>query len=195
MNSDLRAQIRNRMQLKETDELREIWQTNDHLEWSDNAFEVVEEILKERGVDLPEQNEPLYEHREDAKQKEDYGFSDEELKIIDDENPPAFYDPFEALLTTKWIDWMAKAMIVFTVVYNAINFRTPLEIIRSYFFAWGNPNSPLVYILTALFLALNAAINIIVIYFPLKALAHILRILMEMEFRSRKGTQSNPVVE
>ena len=30
-------------------------------------------------------------------QDEEYEFSEMELKIIDDENPPEFYDPFEVL--------------------------------------------------------------------------------------------------
>jgi hypothetical protein len=59
-----------------------------------------------------------------------------------------------------------------------------MGIVQPYFIR--NPNSILVYAFTVLVLILNAAIGIIVIYFPLKALAHILRILMEMEFRSRK---------
>lgn len=183
--SSLREQIRDRMNLKETEELLEIWQNNDRAEWSDEAFEVIQEILKERGVDIPEQNKPIYEHEEEE-QQEDYHFSDEELKIIDDENPPDFYDPFDVLLTTKRIDWMANAMVLFTILYNIVNFPTSMRIVQSYFIR--NPNSVLVYIFTTLVIALNAAIGIIVVYFPLKALAHILRILMEMEFRSRKRT-------
>jgi len=192
MNNDIRTQIRSRMTLKETDELLEIWQNNDRAEWSDDAFEAIKEILKERSVDIPEQNAPIYEHKEEKEQK-DYDFSNEELRIVDNENPPDFYDPFDVLLTTKRIDWMAKVMIVFTILYNIINFRTSLEMVRPYFF--GNQNSALVYVFTALIIALNAALGIIVIYFPLKALAHILRILMEMEFRSRKGIEPNPLVE
>ena len=184
MNSNLRTQIRNRMVLKETEELIEIWQTNDRSEWSDDAFEVIKGILDERGVEIPEQNEPVYEHKEEKNEK-NYDFSDEELRIIDDENPPAFYDPFDVLFVTKRIDWIAKWMIVFTVLYNIINFQRTMGIVQPYFIR--NPDSILVYAFTVLVLILNAAIGIIVIYFPLKALSHILRILMEMEFRSRKA--------
>jgi hypothetical protein len=41
---------------------------------------------------------------------------------------------------------------------------------------------------------LTLGIRVALIYFSLKALTHILRILMEMEFRSRKGIKSNSVV-
>jgi hypothetical protein len=171
------------MALKETTELLEIWQNNNRFEWSDEAFEVIKEILEERGVEVPDQNKPVYEQQEE-KNEDDYDFSDEELRIIDDENPPAFYDPLEVLFVTKRIDWIAKWMIVFTILYNIINFQRMMGIVQPYFIR--NPNSILVYAFTVLVLILNAAIGIIVIYFPLKALAHILRILMEMEFRSRK---------
>ena len=117
--------------------------------------------------------------------EEDYKFSEEELRIIEDENPPAFYDPFEALLTSKRIDWMAKVMIVFTIAYNIINFPRLMGIVQSYFIR--NPNLILIYIFTILLVTINTGIGIVVIYFPLRALSRILRILMEMEFRSRKA--------
>lgn len=184
MKSNLRTQIRSRMILKETEELIEIWQTNDRFEWSDNAFEVIKEILGERNVEIPEQNDPVYEHTEEKDEK-DYDFSDEELRIIDDENPPAFYDPFDVLLITRHIDWIARWMIVFTILYNILNFQRTTGMIQPYFFK--NPDSALVYVFSVLLLALNTVIGIVLIYFPLKISSHILRILMEMEFRSRKA--------
>jgi hypothetical protein len=54
-NNDLRNQIYNSMNLKETDELIEIWQRHNSNEWSDFAFEVVEEILRDRLGELPPQ--------------------------------------------------------------------------------------------------------------------------------------------
>jgi hypothetical protein len=55
MSSDLHAQIRSRIVLKETDELLEIWQSNNRFEWSDEAFDIIHEILEERDVEIPEQ--------------------------------------------------------------------------------------------------------------------------------------------
>lgn len=184
MSAELRAQISMMMSLKETDELLEIWQANDRVEWSDTAFEVIQEVLKERGVNIPEQHEPIYEHAEEKSQKKFFDFTEKELKIIDDEYPPDFYSPYEVFLTANRIDWMAKAMVVFIVVYNIFHFQGPLQIVRSYFLS--NPNSVLIYALTTLFIAVSIVIGTVGIYFPLKALAYILRILMEMEHASRK---------
>lgn len=54
------------MKLKETDELISIWQKNNRAEWSDAAFEVVKELLIERGQVLPEQNEPNFVSEEES---------------------------------------------------------------------------------------------------------------------------------
>ena len=182
MNNNLRTEIRSRMTPKDTDELLEIWRTNNRFDWSDDAFDVIEQILKERGVEIPEQNKPISEPKEE--ENNGYDFSDGELRIIDDENPPIFYDPPDVLLATKRIDWIAKWMIAFTIGYNILNFQRSMGIVQPYFIK--NPNSVLIYIFTLLLLSLNAVMGIVVIYFPLKALAHILRILMEMEFQSQK---------
>ncbi len=47
-DNSLKKQIRERMLLKETEELLEIWNKDDHGEWSEEAFQVVNEILRER---------------------------------------------------------------------------------------------------------------------------------------------------
>lgn len=193
MSNGLLKQIYDRMNLKETEELLEIWQSNDRFEWSDEAFDAINEVLIERGVKIPEQGEPVYEHIEEDTDDKDYKFSKEELKIIDDENPPTFYDPYEVLLLTKRLDWMVKAMIVFAAVYNILNFPTSKGVAQG--FLIRDPNSIFVYVIATLITILNIGISIIVVYVPLKALSRILRILMEMEFRSRKEIKSNPVVE
>ena len=186
MSNSLREQITSRMNLKETDELLDIWQSNDRFEWSDEAFDVISEILKNRGVDIPPQGEPVYEQVDVEADKDDYGFSEEELRILDDENPPAFYDPLEVLWLTRRLDWMVKATIYFSVAYSLLNFSTSKNIAQSYFLM--NPNSAFVYLIAALIVVLNAVITIVITYVPLKALVRILRILMEMEFRSREST-------
>jgi hypothetical protein len=149
--------------------------------------------LGQRGVEIPEQDEPVHEPVEKEIDQEEYDFSEEELKIIDDENPPAFYDPFEVLLLTKRLDWVMKIMIVFIVVYNIFNYPSIRGITMGFFPA--NPNIMIVYVISAILALANAVLNIIFMYIPLKVLVRILRILMEMEFRSRKGIKSNLVVE
>ncbi len=184
MNDSLREQIYSRMSLKETDELLEIWQVNDRAEWSDTAFQVIEEILKHRGIEIPQQGQPTFEHNEEDS-SEKFDFSEIELKVIDDENPPAFYEPLDVIKTVKQIGLAANVMIGLIIIYNLANFSTPFNIARSYFY--DNPNSLLIYLVTAGIVIINAAIGALIAYFPLIALSRILMILMEMEFNSRKA--------
>jgi hypothetical protein len=137
--------------------------------------------LKARGVEIPQQDQAIYEHDE----TKDYDFSDEELKIINDENPPDFYDPFEVLRVSKWIGLAIKLLIGLIIVQNLLNISTPLRIAQSYFA--GSKYFLGAYPVALLLVAVNIAIGILLTYMPLKFLSHILRILMEMEFRSRKA--------
>jgi hypothetical protein len=59
----LYAQIYNKLQEKETEELLEIWQQNNRDEWSDNAFTAIHEILLERLGSEPPQQEALPEDK------------------------------------------------------------------------------------------------------------------------------------
>ena len=61
MSDDLRKQIYLNFRRRETEELLEIWRTNDRYEWSEMTFDVIREILQERQVELPPQGEPVYE--------------------------------------------------------------------------------------------------------------------------------------
>lgn len=61
MSDDLRRQIYLNFSQRETEELLEIWRTNDHHEWSDMTFDVVREILQERHIEPPPQGQPVYE--------------------------------------------------------------------------------------------------------------------------------------
>jgi len=56
MTDQLREQIRHNLNQKETDELVRMWQKNDRNEWSDMAFEVIHDILKDRHAEIPPQN-------------------------------------------------------------------------------------------------------------------------------------------
>lgn len=181
MNNEFRQQIYNELNLRETDDLLDIWQENNRFEWSDDAFEVINEILKARGVEIPEQDEAKYEQNE----TKDYKFSDEELKIIHDENPPDFYDPFEVLRVCKWIVLAIKLMIGLIIIQNLLNISTSWHIAQSYFV--GSKYFLGAYPVTLLIVAANIAIGILLTYMPLKFLSQTLRILMEMEFRSRKA--------
>jgi hypothetical protein len=62
MTDDLRNQVFNNLNLLETDDLIDIWKKNDRVEWSEIAFDVVCEILQNRLVEIPKQNEPILEY-------------------------------------------------------------------------------------------------------------------------------------
>jgi len=186
MNDKLHKQIYSSLNLKETDDLLEIWQTNDRAEWSDDAFQVIEEILRNRGEEIPEQNKPVYEHTEEVGNDENLGFSDLELKIIDDENPPDFYDPFDVLKAGKNLDYAAKAVVIVSLLSLIPEFLQLRESVSVLF----NSTPFLAYfpiIISFILVILGVVLQIILTYYPLKAVAHILRILMEMEFNSRKA--------
>lgn len=59
MGRAFREQLYSRLNQKSTDQLIEVWQTNNRLEWSNTAFDVIQEILLERLAELPSQNEPI----------------------------------------------------------------------------------------------------------------------------------------
>jgi hypothetical protein len=56
----LRAMIYSNLQLKDTEELLEIWTQNDREAWTDEAFDVIRELLAERLGELPKQNQVVY---------------------------------------------------------------------------------------------------------------------------------------
>jgi hypothetical protein len=179
MVSDFHSRLSENINLKKTNELLDIWKKNDRVEWSDDAFIVIEEILRERIDELPSQNEPIYVYQQEKSVKAVPGFE----YLLDDTNPPEFYQPYEVLRLYGWINKGAKAYIVILAISSLIaipgahqffnNLKMiPIHGIWSWFLA----------IVTAL---MGVTLQCVLTYFPLKALASILKILMEMEFRSR----------
>jgi hypothetical protein len=188
-NEELRRQIYSNLNLKETDDLLDIWQANNRYEWSDEAFEIIRAILQERGTEIPEQGEPVYERNELEQNSpeetfEDDGLDEWEAKALDDESQPEFYDTLEVITLKDNINKTVKAVIAVYALENLLMFNWYRSLVGSYFH--DAAYIPLIYLISAVLVILGAAISIAIVYFPLKALAHILRILMEMEFRSRK---------
>lgn len=187
-NENLRQQIYGNLSTRETEELLDIWLTNNRGEWSDEAFEVIERLLKERGAELPQQGEPVYEVEEETTKgtSDENGLEEWEAKILDDENQPEFYDTVEVITLKNYIEKAATAVIAVYALQSISTFPWVSQLVSS-FFRDRQPFMPLVYLIAFVYVILGAAVSIAIVYFPLKALAHILRILMEMEFKSRKG--------
>ena len=184
MNSELHEQIYRNMNLKETDELLNIWQTNNRAEWTDEAMQIVKDILLERGMEIPDQGEPVYEI--EGEEEIDDGLDESEARLLEDENQPEFYDTLEVIDLKDKINKTAKIVIVVYVLESIIYFRSYLSLVGSYFMNYDG-FTPLIYFIAFVISLLTTAISIAIIYFPLKSLSNILRILMEMEYRSRKA--------
>ncbi len=69
--NDLQNQIFEAMKLKETEELLDIWKTNDRDAWTNDAFLIIEKILKERLGTVPPQEEEAEEEDEVGEEEED----------------------------------------------------------------------------------------------------------------------------
>jgi len=57
-NQKIISDIKKGLQEKATDELLLVWKENKRTRWSDDAFEAIRQILKERSVEPPEQDVP-----------------------------------------------------------------------------------------------------------------------------------------
>lgn len=175
MANDLRWHIFQSMDGKPTEELLEIWQVNDRSTWSDQAFEVVAEILRQRLGELPAQNEMVTT----APYPVNQGSDDLEPSAKE----PEFYRPKEVLWLQKQLKWVAIVSVVATLATEARSILVFLRVISSQ----NQESSPelivntLILMAVAVFTLVSAAVS----YIALRWLASILGILMEMEHNSR----------
>jgi len=183
MSNELRQQIHNELNLRETEDLLEIWRTNDHEEWSDTAFEVIKEILSERLGEVPSQELPSQE-QEGEERFEDDGLAEWEAKLLDDENQPELYDTQEFLRIKDNIDKVAFAAIIVYILLGLLNFSFIRMLFQGIVLSPSEIAESVPDILSTI---ISVSFRIAITYTPLKALTQILRILMEMEFRSRKA--------
>jgi len=185
MSDNLRKQVYESLNRKETDELIKIWIINNHVEWSETAFDVTKEILEQRLGDLPIQNEPIFEHVEQEIDDNDGGASFD--KFIDPHNAPAFYKPKEIIRINTWLNRVSVAAVAITIIVGIPELFRLQRIVLSYSYSMGNnPQWNFVSWLIALIIGgFATALQCFIVYYSLKALASILKILMEMEFNSR----------
>ena len=196
MARDLHTQIYNSFNREETETLIEIWETNNRSEWSDLAFEVLERVLLERLLELPPQKET--EHEQENKKieknlfdkvKEWFAEDDEKNEYPHDwgdENVPAFYDPQEVLKIYQWLNKLAKTMVPISILLGLITFPQTLDIAQSYFINSYRDMTIIIWLFALITMAVGVALQMAVTYYPLKALAYILKILMQFEHNSRK---------
>lgn len=186
MSGDLRDQIYDQMNLRETDELLDIWVTNDRLEWADTAFETIRAILIKRGVELPGQNDPIYEREEEIEDEADSrdGLEDWEVKVLDNDDQPDFYDTIEVLNLRRMLNRTATAAIVVYAILALFNGPLASILMIGAIPSFQQITGALALILLYL---LGYGLQILITFYGLRALGSILRILMEMEFNSRRS--------
>lgn len=66
MEDQFREQLYNNLNLRETNELIEIWRVHDSIEWTELAFDVIQQILINRLGELPAQNLPSDENNQEV---------------------------------------------------------------------------------------------------------------------------------
>jgi hypothetical protein len=166
MKSDFGKHVYNSLNLKETPDLLSIWYEHDQEEWSEEAFQAIEQILINRLGEIP------------PKPELEKANSDDSSRIVED---PEFYKPKKVFALSKLINRVAVASIY-------VNILLPITlIIAVYHFGKVSLNQiPAEYVFLLVIVAvIILPVQIVTTYFGLKALASILSILMEMEFNSR----------
>lgn len=185
MSEELHEQIRSNFRQKDIYELLDIWRSNNRTMWSDTAFEVLHEVLKERIREIPPQNDPILANEDLIEEVygENDGIEEWELKLIESEDQPELYDPLQTIVFRRNVDRLIIVVVIVYVLLAILNFQP----VRMYFQGVSlSINDVEITASNVMTTTLSTAIQIAFVYFPLKALSHILRILMEMEFNSRK---------
>jgi hypothetical protein len=173
MSNSLRHQVYNNLNQKPTDELLAIWVRNNRDEWSEMTFELIEIILKERGEEIPPQNQenPRDAHEQITGERDD-----------DENGSPVFYNPQKALRIIDWLEWAAIASLIFISIQGIIQ---SWPVVSSWFSMPHIANANLIGVGIGLLILIVTIFSAILSYLTLRAVAYILKILMEFEFNSR----------
>jgi len=166
-NETLRNTVYNNLSAKETDELLEIWVSNQRYEWSDIAFDAIQKILGERGVTLPNQEEAKTKPPIEAEQIDQLVSDSDESE----ENKPVFYSPQSLLFYANAASKAAWIILGVNAIFTLWKYFGYLISFRE------NPLAPISIVLT-----LTAHV---IEFFMLQGVSLGLRVLMEFEFNSR----------
>ena len=185
MTDDVRRQVRQNLELRETDELLEIWRRNDRASWTDLAFEEIRQILVMRLGEIPPQPEPT-EAPVPASRADADDLLGWEARAVDADDQPEFYDVLEVIQINRRIHTLIIAVIIVNVMVGVLSFPQMDTTVAGYF--QPGTQVPLVaHIVAVIVTMLVTIVYVLIVRAGLTALATILRILMEMEFNSRKA--------
>jgi hypothetical protein len=158
---DKRDVIFNIQNLKETEELIEIWQKSDREEWSEEALGVIREILLDRLGYLPKVLTP-----------------EEQI----DEYSPEFYSPKEVNKLTKWLRYFPALFLCVIIVRQILTFGE----LRSYVSSVMYSFPIMVSFVSVIFFIINIIISFVLYCVPMIILRVILQNLLQMEQNSRR---------
>ena len=184
MSDRFRRQLYRQLNQRDTEELLAIWQENNRGDWSDAAFEVMQEILQERLGEVPPQNAPTFERTEPDEPDEPEPL-DLVFQQVESEEEPVFYRPKEALWIVKWLKRLSVWAVVATIVVGISMLSSTYAVVAGFFEPDKEPEA-FVWFLTFLVVVFGVALQSAIYYFGFRWLAFALEMLMEMEFRSRK---------
>ena len=128
-------------------------------------------------------DKPILESRWNPQEND--GLEEWEADVLDNADQPELYDTLDIVMLRQAINKVAVASIIIYILLGLLN----LPFIRMLFQGVVlSPSEIAQSMPDILFTILSVGFRIVITYFPLKALGQILRILMEMEFNSRKVT-------
>ena len=166
MSEAMREVIYNNLKLRETEDLLEIWTKKEQGEWTDLAIEVVGELLQERLGYLPPAG----------------GGSTSEPENV---SLPVFYERSQVLWLEKRLYQVAVGSIVLSFVSGLLGLPKTQQIILS-FFAMNEEMRAVSWIIAFVLYIVISSMWAAMMYFFVRAVGNILRILMEMERNSRR---------
>jgi hypothetical protein len=176
MGDLLYNQIYNNLNQKSDDELLEIWQKNNRYEWTDTTFEAIQQILTERGEEVPPQGPAILE----PERNDEADFIEDDLSEEDEESQTEFYKPVDVLLLIDWLGWAGKTAILIGVLNSlAVNYPYIIAELEQF-----TPSSAANLITITIRVGASAFYGFVT-YLTLRAIAYILKVLMEFEFNSR----------
>jgi len=161
MNTDnpnsMREMIYSNLQLKDTEELIEIWTQNDHEVWTDEAFDIIRELLLKRIGHLPEQNRPEQ--------------SEEQVDLY--HNPETLLKIASGAKEFSWIIVIVSSLFLCGNLYQFVNPNI------AYFSQSALPYLP--YLTIAILMPLGGIFCFIV----LQAIAELIYLFMDIEDNTR----------
>jgi len=168
MDENRKSQIQQRLEEQDTEALLEIWKQNDREAWSNEAFEVIREILLARIGEVPAQ-----------------GLAESAPATTTEEEVEDTYYNFDHLLSIA--SWASALSWCFLLVGGLI-ILTPVVILIENFVS-GSASFNLLEIIPSLLNTLLSALVSVFFFVMSRAIAEGLFLLMDIEDNTRRAIQ------